>query len=101
MLKSTAKIERHVEGIYNEQASNFRYIRLFYELAKYRLNQNQIYQGIDHLITSLKRCVSSNDYMMCIKCIDLYGKYRDRASKTQKEQYTKLIDKLGVPTFRS
>lgn len=95
------KIERHVEGIYNEQASNFRYIRLFYELAKYRLNQNQIYQGIDHLITSLKRCVSSNDYMMCIKCIDLYGKYRDRASKTQKEQYTKLIDKLGVPTFRS
>ncbi|MEI2282258.1 helix-turn-helix transcriptional regulator [Paenibacillus polysaccharolyticus] len=88
-------------NIYNEQASNFRYIRLFYELAKYRLNQNLIDQGIDDLITSLQRCVSSNDDMMCIKCIDLYGKYRHFASKTQEKQYTKLIDKLSVPTFRS
>ncbi|MCK6077071.1 helix-turn-helix domain-containing protein [Paenibacillus silvae] len=85
---------------YNEQASNFRYIRLFYELAKYRLNQSQIDQGIDDLITSLQRCVSSNDDMMCIKCIDLYGKYRHFASKTQEEQYAKLIDKLSVPSFR-
>ncbi|WP_434748351.1 helix-turn-helix domain-containing protein [Paenibacillus amylolyticus] len=89
-----------VKRAYNEQASNFRYIRLFYELAKYRLNQNQIDQGIDDLITSLQRCVSSNDDMMCIKCIDLYGKYRDQASKTQEKQYTKLIDKLSVPTFQ-
>ncbi|KOY17280.1 hypothetical protein AMS66_06835 [Paenibacillus xylanivorans] len=94
------RTEEYVRGIYNEQTSNFRYIRLFYELAKYRLNQNQIDQGIDHLITSLQRCVSSNDDMMCIKCIDLYGKYRNRASKTQEELYTKLIDNLSVPTFR-
>ncbi|MEK4362645.1 helix-turn-helix transcriptional regulator [Paenibacillus sp. FSL M8-0212] len=94
------KAARHVKGIYNEQASNFRYIRLFYELAKYRLNQNQIEQGIEHLITSLERSSSCNEDLMCIKCIDLYGKYRDRASKTQEEQYTKLIDKLSVPTFR-
>ncbi|PZT52264.1 helix-turn-helix domain-containing protein [Paenibacillus silvae] len=94
------KAERHVKGLYNEQATNFRYIRLFYELAKYRLSQNQIQQGIEHLITSFERSVSSNDDMMCIKCIDLYGKYRHFASKTQEEQYTKLIDKLSVPTFQ-
>nr|WP_154984965.1 helix-turn-helix transcriptional regulator [Paenibacillus xylanexedens] len=94
------KTERQVKGIYNEQASNFRYIRLFYELAKYRLNQNQIEQGIELLITSLERSSSCNEDLMCIKCIDLYGKYRDRASNTQEEQYTKLIDKLSVPTFQ-
>lgn len=95
------KVEKNSEGTYNEQSSNLKYILLFYELAKYRLNQNQIEKGIEHLITSFERSVSSNDDMMCIKCIDLYGKYRDRASKTQEEQYTKLIDKLGVPTFRA
>ncbi|MBT2282254.1 helix-turn-helix transcriptional regulator [Paenibacillus polymyxa] len=95
------RTEKYLKGTYNEQALNFRYIRLFYELARYRLNQNQIGQGIEHLITSFERSVSSNDDMMCIKCIDLYGKYRDCASKTQEELYTKLIDKLSVPTFRS
>ncbi|WP_339304606.1 helix-turn-helix transcriptional regulator [Paenibacillus sp. FSL R5-0519] len=93
------KAESHVQGVYNEQATNFRYIRLFYELAKYRLKQNEIEKGIEHLITSLERSSSCNEDFMCIKCIDLYGKYRDRASKTQEEQYTKLIDKLSVPTF--
>ncbi|WP_366291419.1 helix-turn-helix transcriptional regulator [Paenibacillus sp. AN1007] len=94
------RIEKYLKGTYNEQSLNLRYIRLFYELAKYRLNQNQIEKGIEHLITSFERSVSSNDDMMCIKCIDLFGKYRYFASKTQEEQYTKLIDKLGVPTFR-
>jgi len=94
------RIEKYLKGTYNEQALNLRYIRLFYELAKYKLNQNQIQQGIEHLITSFERSVSSNDDMMCIKCIDLYGKYRNHASKTQEEQYTKLIDKLSVPTFQ-
>ncbi|WP_145334154.1 helix-turn-helix transcriptional regulator [Paenibacillus xylanexedens] len=94
------KVENYVKGTYNEETLNLRYIRLFYELAKYRLSQNQIQQGIEHLITSFERSVSSNDDMMCIKCIDLYGKYRDQASKTQEEQYAKLIDKLSVPTFQ-
>lgn len=94
------KAESHVKGVYNEQATNFRYIRLFYELAKYRLKQNQIEEGIEHLITSLERSSSCNEDLMCIKCIDLYGKYRHFASKTQEEQYTKLIDKLSVPTFQ-
>ncbi|WP_289376055.1 transcriptional regulator [Paenibacillus silvae] len=94
------KVEKNSEGTYNEQSSNLKYILLFYELAKYRLSQNQIQQGIEHLITSFERSVSSNDDMMCIKCIDLYGKYRHFASKTQEEQYTKLIDKLSVPTFQ-
>ena len=94
------KEESHVQGLYNEQATNFKYIRLFYELAKYRLNQSQIEQGIEHLITSLERSSSCNEDLMCIKCIDLYGKYRNHASKTQEEQYAKLIDKLSVPSFR-
>lgn len=94
------KVENYVKGTYNEETLNLRYIRLFYELAKYRLSRNQIELGIEHLITSFERSVSSNDDMMCIKCIDLYGKYRDQASKTQEEQYTKLIDKLSVPTFQ-
>lgn len=94
------KVEHYIKGTYNEETLNLRYIRLFYELAKYRLSQNQIQQGIEHLITSFERSVSSNDDMMCIKCIDLYGKYRHFASKTQEEQYTKLIDKLSVPTFQ-
>ncbi|MEO2210857.1 helix-turn-helix transcriptional regulator [Paenibacillus amylolyticus] len=94
------KAESHVQGVYNEQATNFRYIRLFYELAKYRLKQKQIELGIEHLITSLERSSSCNEDLMCIKCIDLYGKYRHFASKTQEEQYTKLIDKLSVPTFQ-
>ncbi|KAA8785718.1 transcriptional regulator [Paenibacillus amylolyticus] len=94
------KEESYVQGLYNEQATNFKYIRLFYELAKYRLNQSQFEQGIEHLITSLERSSSCNEDLMCIKCIDLYGKYRNHASKTQEEQYTKLIDKLSVPTFQ-
>ncbi|OME95606.1 hypothetical protein BK124_21315 [Paenibacillus amylolyticus] len=94
------RLDNYVLRTNNLHDLNFSYTRLFYELAKYRLNQNQIGQGIEHLITSFERSVSSNDDMMCIKCIDLYGKYRDRASKTQEEQYTKLIDKLSVLTFR-
>ncbi|WFA83783.1 hypothetical protein [Paenibacillus amylolyticus] len=94
------RLVNYVLGTNNLHDLNFSYTHLFYELAKYNLNQNQIQQGIEHLITSFERSVSSNDDMMCIKCIDLYGKYRNHASKTQEEQYTKLIDKLSVPTFR-
>ncbi|ETT42265.1 helix-turn-helix domain-containing protein [Paenibacillus sp. FSL H7-689] len=94
------RLVNYVLGTNNLHDLNFSYTHLFYELAKYRLSKNQIQQGIEHLITSFERSVSSNDDMMCIKCIDLYGKYRHFASKTQEEQYTKLIDKLSVPTFR-
>ncbi|WP_188593659.1 helix-turn-helix domain-containing protein [Paenibacillus silvae] len=94
------RLVNYVLGTNNLHDLNFSYTHLFYELAKYRLSQNQIQQGIEHLITSFERSVSSNDDMMCIKCIDLYGKYRHFASTTQEEQYTKLIDKLSVPTFQ-
>lgn len=93
------RTEKYLKGTYNEQALNFRYIRLFYELAKYRLNQKEFKCGIEFLITSLQRSASSSDDMMCIKCIDLYGKYRSHASKTQEEQYTILIESLSVQTF--
>lgn len=70
-------------------------MRLFFELAKYRLNQKKFRHGIELLIVSLQRSSLSKDDIMCIQCIDLYGKYRAHASKDQEEQYKNLVESLS------
>ncbi|PAF29405.1 helix-turn-helix transcriptional regulator [Paenibacillus sp. 7516] len=89
------RTDNHVKGTYNKQALNYRYMRLFFELAKYRLNQKKFRHGIELLIVSLQRSSLSKDDIMCIQCIDLYGKYRAHASKDQEEQYKNLVESLS------
>lgn len=91
--------ERHLEGTYNQQMLNHRYIRFYYELAKYRLNQQKYTIGIEALLTSLKLASSSSDDLMSIKLIDLYGKFRSQATIEQEELYTGLITNRSIENY--
>ncbi|WP_440115575.1 hypothetical protein [Paenibacillus sp. QZ-Y1] len=87
------------KGKYNDQMLNHAYISLYYELARYRFYQQNYSSGIEGLLSSLELSSSSNDDLMSIKCIDLYGKFRNQASDAQEEQYRILIESLSVQEF--
>ncbi|WP_340400216.1 hypothetical protein [Paenibacillus sp. FSL H8-0079] len=91
--------ERHLEGTYNQQMLNHRYIRFYYELAKYRLHQQKYMMGIEALLTSLELASSSRDDLMSIKLIDLYGKFRSQATIEQEELYTGLITNRSIENY--
>ncbi|GAS84769.1 hypothetical protein [Paenibacillus amylolyticus] len=91
--------ERHLEGTYNQQMLNHRYIRFYYELAKYRLHQQKYMMGIEALLTSLELASSSRDDLMSIKLIDLYGKFRSQATIEQEELYTGLLTNRSIENY--
>lgn len=91
--------DMHLKGTYNMQMLNHRYIHFYYELAKYRLNQQRYATGIETLLTSLELSSSSNDDLMSIKSIDLYGKFRRHVTNQQEEQYNRLLEGLSSQNF--
>lgn len=91
--------DMHLKGAYNMQMLNHRYIHFYYELAKYRLNQQRYATGIETLLTSLELSSSSNDDLMSIKSIDLYGKFRRHVTNQQEEQYNRLLEGLSSQNF--
>ncbi|MGF9700181.1 hypothetical protein [Paenibacillus sp. MABNR03] len=91
--------EEYVKGTYTDQVINHRYIRFYYELAKYRLSQQKYKQGMENLLISLKLSSASDDDLMSIRSIDLYGKFRNHASDSQEKQYSLLMDSLSTQHF--
>ena len=91
--------DMHNKGSYNDQRLNQGYKFFYYELAKYQINQCNYSTGIDTLLMCLDLSSSSEDDMMCVKCLDLYGEYRSEANETQIKKYKKVIEKLSAPTF--
>ncbi|MGQ8873709.1 transcriptional regulator [Paenibacillus sp. TSA_86.1] len=89
----------HNKDNYNYQMIDHRYRVFYYEMAKYQINQCNYLLGIDALLMCLNLSSSSNDDLMCIKCLDMYGEYRSEANETQIKRYKSVVEKLSLPTF--
>lgn len=87
--------DQRIKGTYTEPILNQKCIRFNYQLAKYRLNQKKFKVGFQLLLLSLQISVSCQDDFMSIQCIDLYGKFREKASADQEQMYTMLISQLN------
>ncbi|PZT52266.1 hypothetical protein [Paenibacillus silvae] len=91
--------DMHTKSGYNDQMFNRVHQEFYYELARYQMKKRNYSIGIDALLMCLELSSSSEDDLMCIKCLDMYGEYRSEANETQIKKYKKVIEKLSAPTF--
>lgn len=75
----------------NSRVITHRYMLFNYELAKYKCNRQDYQNGIDIILYNLSLSTLNQDDHMTVKCIDLYGTYRQQASLSQQETYSQLI----------
>lgn len=67
-----------------------------YELAKYK-SRLKVYQtGIDIILYNLSLSTLNQDDHMLVKCVDLYGTYRQQASLSQQETYSQLFKTINI-----
>ena len=93
-------IDFHLKGEDNPQIGIHRFLLFNYEFAKYRLSQRNFQSGIDTLLYTLRLSSSSQDDYLTIKCIDLYGEYRDHADLEQQKVYFQLIEEISFQKLR-
>ena len=67
-----------------------------YELAKYKCNRQDYQNGIDIILYNLSLSTLNQDDHMTVKCIDLYGTYRQQASLSQQEKYSQLFKTINI-----
>jgi len=80
----------------NSRVITHRYMLFNYELAKYKCNRQDYQNGIDIILYNLSLSTLNQDDHMTVKCIDLYGTYRQQASLSQQETYSQLFKTINI-----
>ncbi|MEO2255661.1 helix-turn-helix transcriptional regulator [Paenibacillus amylolyticus] len=80
----------------NSRIITHRYMLFNYELAKYKCNRQDYQNGIDIILYILSLSTLNQDDHMTVKCVDLYGTYRQQASLSQQETYSQLFKTINI-----
>ncbi|WP_091020022.1 MULTISPECIES: helix-turn-helix domain-containing protein [Paenibacillus] len=80
----------------NSRIITHRYMLFNYELAKYKCNRQEYQNGIDIILYNLSLSTLNQDDHMTVKCVDLYGTYRQQASLSQQETYSQLFKTINI-----
>lgn len=73
-------------GDYNRQIMLDHHIKFLAELAAYYLHDNRK-EGIRFILQSLESSVRINNKSNVIKCVDLFGQYRNQVDEEEHQQY--------------
>ncbi|WP_339304605.1 hypothetical protein [Paenibacillus sp. FSL R5-0519] len=80
----------------NSRIITHRYMLFNFELAKYKCNRQDYQNGIDIILYNLSLSTFNQDDHMTVKCVDLYGAYRQQASLSQQETYSQLFKTINI-----
>ncbi|PZT52268.1 hypothetical protein DN757_28305 [Paenibacillus silvae] len=95
------KYENKIKRFYLDEGCNsrvitHRYMLFNYELAKYKCNSQDYQNGIDIILYNLSLSTLNQDDHITVKCVDLYGTYRQQASLSQQETYSQLFKMINI-----
>jgi transcriptional regulator with XRE-family HTH domain len=79
---------------YDTHLNEFRYIKLYLELANYYFQRNRYEAGIQMVMVCLKNAVKDNNVKSVITCVALFEKYRQYASQQEIECYQSLSEEI-------
>ncbi|WP_339275719.1 helix-turn-helix transcriptional regulator [Paenibacillus sp. FSL W8-0426] len=66
-------------------------VTFFYELAHYQLRKDRFDEGMKFLLKSFEDSICIRDELRTLKCVDLFGEYRNHATVQQMEEYKRLF----------
>lgn len=66
-------------------------VTLFYELARYQLRKGRLDEGMKFLLKSFEDSICIRDELLTLKCVDLFGEYRNHATAARIGEYKALF----------
>lgn len=79
----------------SEQYTDDRYTNLLAGLGLYYLNKNDFGRGLRYILDSFAFAIKIHNGDAMLKCVELFGQYRNVASEAMNREYKTLQEKVG------
>ncbi|MEC0137421.1 helix-turn-helix transcriptional regulator [Paenibacillus macerans] len=79
----------------SEQYTDDRYTNLLVGLGVYYLNKNDFGRGLRYILDSFAFAIKIHNGDAMLKCVELFGQYRNVASEAMNREYKTLQEKVG------